>query len=87
MIINLSLPYKFDTIKEAKEFISKYESQPHLCFGYDKFPYTYISDTFPDKPNWNIDRILIVTIDIEVQCENGFPNPEQSNRTFTFNYN
>ena len=72
------MPYKFDTIKEAKEFISKYESQPHLCFGYDKFPYTYISDTFPDKPNWNIDRILIVTIDIEVQCENGFPNPEQA---------
>lgn len=72
------MPYKFDTIKEAKEFISKYESQPHLCFGFDRFPYTYISDTFPDKPNWNIDRILIVTIDIEVQCENGFPNPEQA---------
>ena len=72
------MPYKFDTIKEAKEFISKYESQPHLCFGFDRFPYTYISDTFPNKLNWNIDRILIVTIDIEVQCENGFPNPEQA---------
>ena len=72
------MPYKFDTIKEAKEFISKYESQPHLCFGFDRFPYTYISDTFPNKLNWNVDSILIVTIDIEVRCENGFPNPDEA---------
>ena len=71
-------PYKFDTIKEAREFMSKYESQPHLCFGYDRFAYTYISDTFPNKLNWNVDSILIVTIDIEVRCENGFPNPDEA---------
>ena len=70
------MPYKCDTIKDAKDFILKYESQPHLIYGLDRFAYTYISDTFPQKVNWNNDKILTFTIDIEVQCDNGFPNPE-----------
>ena len=71
-------PYKCETIKGAKDFILKYESQPHLIYGLDRFAYTYISDTFPQKVNWNKDKISIFTIDIEVQCENGFPNPESA---------
>ena len=71
-------PYQFDCIKDAKDFLLKYESQPHLVHGLNRFAYTYISDTFPQKVNWNIDKILIMTIDIEVQCENGFPNPESA---------
>ena len=27
---------------------------------------------------WDKDQILIVTIDIEVECENGFPNPQDA---------
>ena len=71
-------PYQFDCIKDAKDFLLKYESQAHLVHGLNRFAYTYISDTFPQKVNWNIDKILIMTIDIEVQCENGFPNPESA---------
>ena len=71
-------PYQFNCIKDAKDFLLKYESQPHLVHGLNRFAYTYISDTFPQKVNWNIDKILIMTIDIEVQCENGFPNPESA---------
>ena len=26
--------------------------------------------------NWDIDKLLVVTIDIEVECENGFPTVE-----------
>ena len=70
------MPYKFDSIKDSKEFLQKYESQPHLVFGYDRYAYTYISDTFPNQVDWNIEKLLVVTIDIEVECENGFPNPE-----------
>ena len=71
-------PYKCETIKDAKDFILRYESQPHLIYGLDRFAYTYISDTFPQKVNWNQDKISTFTIDIEVQCENGFPNPESA---------
>ena len=71
-------PVKHDTIKEAKEWLKSYEDQPHLIFGNTLFQYNYIADEFPSHVKWDIDKILIVTIDIEVACENGFPNPEDA---------
>ena len=69
-------PYKFDTIKEAKKFIEQYKQQPHLVFGLDRFAYTFLYDTYPNQVPWDNDKILTVTIDIETQCENGFPDPQ-----------
>ena len=43
------------------------------------FSITTLMNQYPNGVNWDIDNILIVTIDIEVACENGFPSPEQSN--------
>ena len=71
-------PYKHETIKGAKEFIAQYQNQPHLVFGLDRFAYTYLADTYPDKVEWDSDKILVVTIDIETRCENGFPDPEKA---------
>ena len=72
------MPYKHDTIKGAKEFIQQYQNQPHLVFGLDRFAYTYLSDTYPNRIDWDMDKILVVTIDIETQCENGFPDPAKA---------
>ena len=71
-------PMKFDTIKEAKQFIEQYKQQPHLVFGMDRFAYTYLSDTYPNTVNWDSDKILTVTIDIETRADNGFPDPEKA---------
>jgi len=71
-------PVKHDTIKEAKEWLKSYEDQPHLIFGNTTFQYNYIADEYPNYVKWDIDKILVVTIDIEVACENGFPNPEEA---------
>jgi len=71
-------PVKHDTIKEAKEWLKSYEDQPHLIFGNNTFQYNYIADEYPNHVKWDIDKILVVTMDIEVACENGFPNPEQA---------
>ena len=71
-------PIKHDTIKEAKEWLKSYEDQPHLVYGNTLFQYNYIADEYPNYVKWDIDKILVVTIDIEVACENGFPNPEEA---------
>ena len=68
----------FDTIKEAKEWIENTKSQPELVYGNTQYPYTYISDTYKGRVNWDLEKLLIVTIDIEVQCENGFPSPSKA---------
>ena len=66
----------FTTIKEAKEWVESMKDQPHLVYGNTQYPYTYISDTHKGQVDWDLEKILIVTIDIEVQCENGFPSPK-----------
>ena len=71
-------PVKHDTIKEAKTWLKSYEDQPHLIYGNTTFQYNYIADEYPSFVKWDVDKILIVTIDIEVACENGFPNPEEA---------
>ena len=67
-------PTQFHNIKDAKEWIESHKSQPHLVYGNTQYPYCYISDKYEGTVNWDMDQILIVTLDIEVQCENGFPN-------------
>ena len=70
-------PIKHDTIKDAKSWIEQYKNQSHLIYGNSMYPYSYIADEYPHTIQYDTDQILIFTIDIEVQCENGFPNPEQ----------
>ena len=71
-------PIQHDTIKEAKEWIEGYSNQPDLACGNTMFSYNYIADKFPNYVKWDTDNILIVTIDIETECENGFPDPKQA---------
>ena len=71
--------YPFDTIKDAKKFIEQYKQQPHLVFGLDRFAYTYLSESYPNSVDWDSDKILTVTIDIETKAENGFPDPQLAN--------
>ena len=40
--------------------------------------YQFISQSFPDEVDYNINQMKIYAMDIEVQCENGFPNVEEA---------
>jgi len=71
-------PIKHDSIKECTEWLKSYESQPHYIYGNSQHAYSYISTQYPSNVNWDIDKILMITIDIEVQCENGFPDPQKA---------
>jgi len=71
-------PIKHNTIKEAKAWVEQYKSQSNLVYGNNQFHYCYLADQYPKTVNWDIDNILVVTIDIEVACENGFPSPEKA---------
>ena len=71
------LPKNFDSIKEAKAWVEQSANQ-NIVFGNTQYPYCYIGDEYPNDVPWDKDQILIVTIDIEVECENGFPNPQDA---------
>ena len=70
-------PIKHDTIKEAREWIESYKDQPHLVYGNNQYQYSFLYENYPNI-EWNSEQLLIFTIDIEVACENGFPNPRDA---------
>ena len=66
---------KQGSVSDAKAFIDKYKEVENLSvYGYDRFLYQFISDTFPDEVDYDIKQLKIMSLDIEVECENGFPN-------------
>ena len=69
-------PYKCESIYDAKSFLDKYEDQPWLVYGMERFPYTWIAENYDGIVDWDIDKLFILTLDIEVRCDNGFPDPE-----------
>ena len=72
-------PIQFQTAREARDFIKQYDSVENFeVHGYERFVYQYIRREFPKDIDYNIDQMRIYALDIEVQCENGFPNVEEA---------
>ena len=68
------------TIKETREFVKKYEDVAGFnVYGNTNYAYQYISDTYEDDVNWDIEQIKIFTIDIETATESGFPDIRSAN--------
>jgi DNA polymerase elongation subunit (family B) len=77
-------PKKFETIRDARDFIKKYdEVQNFKVYGNSSFEYAFIADTQRGMIDWSIDDINIAIIDIEVGSENGFPNPDEASEPIT----
>ena len=66
---------QLSSIGDAREFLGQYRDQPDLVHGMERYPYVWIADNYDDYVEWNMDKILMLTIDIEVASENGFPDP------------
>ena len=70
-------PVKFDKPREGREFIRQYDGlEGFEVNGYERFVYQYIRQEFPDDVDYNVNQIKMYAMDIEVQCENGFPDVE-----------
>ena len=70
-------PIQFQTSREARNFIQQYDGvEGFEVHGYERFVYQYIRREFPGEVQYNINQMKIYALDIEVQCENGFPDAE-----------
>jgi len=70
---------QFETAREAREFIKTYDGvEKFEVHGYERFVYQYIREQFPTEVDYDISQMRIYALDIEVQCENGFPNVEEA---------
>ena len=66
------------TVRDCRDFYKKYDNVDGFkIYGNDRYVYQYISDKYPeDEIKFDITKIKLLTIDIEVASENGFPDPK-----------
>ena len=68
------------TVHECREFIKRYDGvQGFKVYGNERFIYQYISEKYSEQEiKFDIGKIMLSTIDIEVKSENGFPDVESA---------
>jgi len=68
------------TVRDCRDFFKKYdEVEGFEIYGNDRYIYQYISEKYPeDEVKFDISQIKLVTLDIEVKSENGFPDVESA---------
>jgi DNA polymerase elongation subunit (family B) len=74
----------FDSISEARQFIRNYEDVDNMdIFGFTNFLYTFINDNYYGQLKYDPSLISVVTLDIEVDTHNGYPDIQRANNQIT----
>lgn len=78
-------PLVFASTSEARNFVEQYKEVDNFpIYGQSSFIHAYLAQEYPaEHIEWNIDWMRILTLDIEVGSENGFPKPEHATEEVT----
>ena len=70
------------SVRDCREFIKRYsEVENFNVYGNDRYIYQYISEQYPEEEiKFDVSKIKITTLDIEVKSENGFPDVESASQ-------
>ena len=68
------------SVRDCREFIKRYEGVENFkIYGKTGYIYQYISEMYPEEElKFDISKIKVTTLDIEVASENGFPDVESA---------
>ena len=77
-------PIEFDSVTEAKNFIDNYKDVTGFpIYGFSRYEYAWLNEEYRNEVVYDIDRIRIANIDIEVYAGNGFPNVNSASEEIT----
>ena len=67
------------TVRETREFIRSHDNVENFeIYGNNRYIYQYISDRYPENEiKFDLKKMNLMTIDIEVKSEGGFPTVEK----------
>jgi len=73
-------PVKPGYVRECRDFVKQYENVENFkIYGNTGYIYQYISEMYPEEEiKFDISKIKVTTLDIEVASENGFPDVESA---------
>ena len=71
--------FKPGGIRDTRNFYAKYKDTSNFnVYGNDNFAYCFIGDRYADEIDYDISKLVIANIDIEVASDQGFPNVENA---------
>ena len=75
-------PIKPGSVRDCRDFYKKYEEVDHFkIYGNERYIYQYISDKYPEEEiKFDIEKVRLLTVDIETRSENGFPDVETADQ-------
>lgn len=78
-------PMQFEDMKGAREFIGQYgEVENFKIYGNTNYIAQFIHDRFPGREiNFDPSLISVANLDIEVESDDGFPEPDQAKHPVT----
>lgn len=72
---------QFETLSEATEFWKQYDGVDNVeVHGNNNFAAQYIQKHYPNEIIYDPAQILVANIDIEVESDDGFPEPERAEK-------
>ena len=72
-------PMKFESMREATEFMKQYAHVDGFeVYGNSNFAAQMIQERYPQEIQYDSKLPLVANIDIEVQSDDGFPEPEEA---------
>jgi DNA polymerase elongation subunit (family B) len=72
---------KFGSISECQEFVKRYKDVQEMKFyGNNNYAAQFIQEEYPNDISFDPNKILIANIDIEVESDKGFPDPDKAER-------
>jgi len=75
---------EFDSVYEAREHIKNFRGVAGKpMYGLDSFVYTFINDNYPGEIDYDPKLISLVSLDIEVDSDGGFPDIALADRMVT----
>lgn len=73
-------PIEFENINEARDFIKQYDDVTDFpIYGNTSFAHQFITKTYPTGVDYDIQHVRVLSTDIEVESDNGFPEPQYAN--------
>lgn len=67
---------KFKSVWDSRNFVEKYAGSNMQIYGQQRHEYTYIAENYPNTIEYDISKLVIANMDIEVAATQGFPQPK-----------
>lgn len=75
---------QFESISDARDFIKRYSDVSNMeIYGLTDFKYLYIHDKFHGEMDYDTSWINVISIDIETDSSDGFPDIEKADKEIT----